>query len=346
MRKVMLLILLIILCSSTVCAMEISAPTAPEDAQALLPHETTTFGEDLWYITKKAVSTLRPELAEAAVSCVCLIGICLLVSIVSGYVKSGCRTTEMVGTISVGLVLLKPTGTFIQLGVETITKLCEYGKLLLPAMTTALAAEGGATTATGLYIGTVFLNTFLSTAISKVLIPMVYMYLALSVASCAVGGDILKNMQKFVMWLMSWCLKLTLYIFTGYIGITGVVSGTVDGASLKAAKLALSGCVPVVGGVISDASETILVSAGIMKNSAGIYGILTMIALCLVPFLRIGMQYILLKLTAAVCGAFGTKQPVKLIENFTATMGLLLAMTGSVCLLHLISTVCFMKGVG
>ena len=346
MRKAIIIILLVVLCSTTVYAMEISAPPAPETAQEFLPRESTTFGEDLWYIIKKATRAINPDLAESGSVCVCLIGVCLLVSIVSGYTKAGSRTPELVGTISVGLILLKPTGTFIQLGIETVTKLCEYGKLLLPAMTTALAAEGGVTTATGLYIGTVFLNTFLVSAITKVLIPMTYMYLAMSVASSAVGGDILNNLQKFIMWLMSWSLKITLYIFTGYIGITGVVSGTVDGASIKAAKLALSGFVPVVGGVISDASETILVSAGIMKNSAGIYGILAMIALCIAPFLKIGVQYILLKLTGAVCGALGTKTPVKLIENFTSTMGILLAATGSVCLLHLVSTVCFMKGVG
>lgn len=346
MRKGIILILILLICVTNVYGVEISAPPAPDSVQEYLPSETTNFGEDLWYIIKKAIRSIRPELAEAGVLCVCLIGVCLIVSIVRGYTKLSTATSELVGTISVGLVLLQPTGTFIRLGVETVMKLCEYGKLLLPAMTTALAAEGGVTTATSLYVGTVFLNTFLSTAISKIIIPMVYIYLALSVASCAVGGDILKNIQSFAMWLMSWSLKIMLYIFTGYIGITGVVSGTVDASSLKAAKLALSGCVPVVGSVISDASETILVSAGIMKNAAGVYGVLTMIALCIIPFLRIGVQYILLKLTSAVCSVFGTKSPVKLIGNFTGAMGILLAMTGSVCLLHLVSTVCFMKGIG
>ncbi len=346
MRKIIIIILLIVCCSTTVCGLEITAPPAPETAEELMPYESTTFGQDLWYIIKEAVSKLRPELAEAANLCVCLIGICMLVSIVTSYTKIGSTPTELVGAISVGLVLFEPTGTFINLGVETVTTICEYGKLLLPAMTAALAAEGGVTTATGLYIGTVFLNTFLTTAISKIMIPMIYIYLALSVASNAVGGDILKNMQKFVMWLLTWSLKIAIYIFTGYLGITGVVSGTVDAASAKAAKMALSGFLPVVGGAISEASDVILVSAGVMKNSAGIYGILTVIALCVVPFLKIGVQYILLKLTGAVCGVFGTKTPVKLIENFTAATGLLLAMTGCVCLLHLVSTVCFMKGIG
>ena len=136
-----------------------------------------------------------------------------------------------------------------------------------------------------------------------------------------------------------------MYLFTGYIGITGVISGTVDAVSVKAAKLAISGFVPVVGSVISDASETILISAGVMKNTAGVYGLLVLLALYIGPFVQIGVQYLLLRLCGALCGVFSCKTPVKLIESFASVMGFLLAMTGCVCLLHMVSTVCLMKGV-
>ena len=139
-------------------------------------------------------------------------------------------------------------------------------------------------------------------------------------------------------------LKTVLYIFTGYISITGVISGTVDASALKATKLTISGIVPVIGKVLADTSETILVSAGIMKNAAGVYGVLAIIAVFIGPFLEIGIQYLLLKLTGAVCNIFGNKQTVTLINNFSTGMGIILAMIGTVCVLLLISLVCFMKG--
>ena len=103
--------------------------------------------------------------------------------------------------------------------------------------------------------------------------------------------------------------------------------------------------VPVVGGILSDASEAVLVSAGLVKNAVGIYGVLVIIALWIRPFIQIGMQYLLLKLTAGICGMFGTKAPVKLISCFSGAMGMLLAMTGAVSLLLLVSVVSMMKGV-
>jgi stage III sporulation protein AE len=102
----------------------------------------------------------------------------------------------------------------------------------------------------------------------------------------------------------------------------------------------------VVGGILSDASEAVLVSAGLVKNAVGVYGLIAIAAIAMGPFLRIGVHYLLVKLTATICNVFGTKNMTGLIEDFSSAMGLLLAMTGSVCLLLLISTVCFLKGVG
>ena len=153
------------------------------------------------------------------------------------------------------------------------------------------------------------------------------------------------KIKNFLKWLLAWGLKTVLYVFTGYISITGIVGGTTDAIALKATKLTISGAVPVVGNILSDASEAILVSAGIMKNAAGIYGLLTVIALMIGPFMRIGVQYLMLKITSGLCETLGTKEMSALIKDFSSAMGLVLAMTGAVCVIFLISMICFMKGV-
>ncbi len=346
MKKFLILLLLISVVAVPVQAMEVTAPPVQDGVQDLLPNESASFSEDIWYILKQAISNLRPDIAQAVSVCAGLISIVLVASILGCYTSAMEKTIRLACTVCIAAMLVKPSNAFIQLGVTTIQQLCEYGKLLLPVMTTALAAEGGITSATGLYAGTVVFNTFLSSGITKLVVPMIYIFLVLCVAGGATGENVLKNLKDFMKWLITWSLKITLYLFTGYLGITGVVSGTVDASAIKAAKLALSGFVPVVGSVMSDASEAILVSVSTMKNAAGVGGMLALIAICITPFLKIGLQYILLKLTAAVCAVLGDKVSVQLVEDFTTVMGFLLAMTGTVCLLHLVSTVCFMRGVG
>lgn len=345
MKKCILILALLSFLIYPVSAMEFTAPAVPESAEEYMPDSQETFGQGLWYILKKAITAIRPEIGNACGVCLSLIAIVLLISILNNFTQRESGSIRLVGAVMIGVLLLQPVNTLIQLGINTVTELSDYGKLLLPVMTAAVAAQGGTTSSAALYTGTVFFDSLLTSIISRVIVPAIYIYLCLSVANCAMDQDMLKKVKDSIKWAMTWCLKIILYTFSGYLTITRVVSGVVDASTLKAAKLTISGVVPVVGSILADASETILISAGVMKSTAGIYGIFAVLAVCVSPFLQIGLQYVLLKLSCGVCNMFGYKPAVTLLGDFTGAMGLVLAMTGTVCILLLVSLVCFMKGI-
>lgn len=346
MRKIVIIVAVFVFLATPVSAVEFSAPTAPESAQSYMPDTVNSFSEDLWFVLKSAVSQMMPKIAQAAEICVSLVAIALLMAMLQDFNGVAQKTIRLVSVISVSFLLLRPSNALIQLGIQTVETIGEYGKLLLPVMTAAMAAEGGATTSAALYTGTIIFNTILSTAITNIIIPLIILYMALCVATSAIEEDLLKKLRDFIKWAMTWSLKISIYLFTGYMGITGVVGGTADAAAVKAAKLAMSGFVPVVGSIIADASESVLVSVKLMKSSAGVYGLIAILAMWIGPFLEIGIQYIMLKITASVCSVFGKNAPTELIDNFSGVMGFLLAITSTVCLLLLISTVCLMRGIG
>lgn len=325
---------------------ELTAPGVTGQAALLMPEETADFGTALWELIRNVLETLRPDLREASCICLGLMATVLLVSLVQGIWQGTKKTANLAGTAAVCASLLLSANSMILLGSETVEKLCEYGKLLLPVMTSALAAQGAGTASAALYTGTAVFIALLSRLVARLLVPMVYLYLALAAANSATGESMLKKMADLIKWVLVWCLKTVVTVFTGYLGLTGIITGTTDGAILKVAKSAISTAVPVVGGVLSGAAESVLAGAALVKNAAGIYGILAVLAIFLEPFLRIGIHYLMLKITAAVSGIFGCKEMTELIGCFSEAMGFLLAMTGSVCVLMLISTVCFLKGVG
>ena len=345
MRRVIIIISLLLLLIQPVHGLEISAPKAPESIENIMPTEVNSFGEDLLLIIKNILPTITPAFVEAARICLALIGVVLLVSLTDFFSQKGTIVTNLVCVLSVGVILVRPVNAMIELGVKTVTEITEYGKLLLPVMTSALAAQGGITTSGALYAGTALFSSILSSFITSIAIPLVYVFICLALTNCAFEDKTIQSFRDFSKWSVTWILKIILYVFIGYMGITGVISGTADASAIKATKIAISGAVPVVGSILSDASESILISASLMKSAAGVYGILTVLTIFLGPFLRIGIQYILLKITTAVCYGFGSKKAVEAVQNFTVSMGLVLAMTGTVCLLQLISTVCFLKGV-
>lgn len=345
MKKIIILIVAVLLLTKPVSALEITAPAVPGSAADVMPEEPETFAEGLWELFKAVIIKVRPEIGDAARVCLSVVAACLMISVLHPMTGRGKIVAELICTVSIALILMTPTQTFVKLGIQTVEEMINYGKLLLPVMTAGLAAQGGITRSAALYTGSAVFHTVLGYLIVSLMVPAVNIFLALAVANSAIGDETLKKIRDFIKWCATWVLKIGLYIFSGYMSLTGVITGSADAAALKVTKSTISLAVPVIGNILSEASETVLIGAAVVKNAAGIYGMLAILALCLGPFIRIGIQYVLLKVTAVICSVFATKQATELIGDFSAAMGLLLAVTGTICLMLLISTVCFMKGV-
>jgi len=346
MIKILLGIVLVMTLSLQASALEITAPAVPEAGMDTMPENVDRFGDALLELFQNSLKLLRPELEEAVQVSTGILAAALLFSLLPLLSESVSAMLSVAGAVSLSGMLFHHTNVMVGCASEAVWEICEYGKLLCPVLTAALAAQGGITASAALYTGTTAFIAFLNMLVSRVFVPMVYIFLAFSVSYAALGEEVMKKFADMIKSILSWFLKTVLILFTTYMSVTGIVSGTTDAAALKATKVAISSVVPVVGGILSDASESVLVSMGIMKNAAGIYGILAVLAVFAGPFVKVGVQYLLLKGSAFLCGIFGDKKISALVGDFSAAMGLLLAMVASGCLLVLISTVCFLKGIG
>lgn len=362
MRKLLLFLLVLPFFCTTVQADEIATIQEEQFGTAALEEGLTEdaasildgidlgdndFSEGVAQIFSKSMAENKSTLVQAAALAAVVIAVVLLCGTLSTlHEKDGIQPVAIAGALGITAACAFQFQAMIQLGAETVQELSDYAMLLLPAMASATVASGGVTSATTLYAGTVLFTNLLTVLISKLLVPMVYLYVGVATADAAMDNHLLDSIRDFIGWLISSSLKVILYVFTGYITISGIISGTTDAVSVKATKLAIGNMIPVVGGIISDASETVVASASILKNSIGIFGMLAVLALCVAPLLRIAVHYFILKVTKAVCGTVGRKNHVQLVGDLSTAMGFLLAMTGTCALMLLISTVCSLKVVG
>jgi len=345
MKKLMVILLLLPLIAVSANAESIVLPALPEQAQQYMPAENESFAEGIGHIVSVAISKLTPDFAEGCRLGIILFTIGLAAALVAAWNGTGKKICGLVCVIASTALLIGGSHSLITLGVETVCQLDDYSKLLLPTMTSVLASTGAITKSAMLYAGCTIFSTLLATAVKSVFVPMLYMYLAVCVADRVMGDAVFASIKKFMKWLMTWLLKLILYVFTGYIAISGIVTGSADAISIKATKVTLSGMIPVVGGILSDASEAILVSASVLKNSVGIYGMYAFFAICIGPVIKILIHTAILKTAGALAGMFSLPEHIGIIEDFSQAMSLLLAATGANCLLLLISTVSFIQGV-
>lgn len=362
MRRFLLLLALALLLSVPVCAgdvmqreREILQTDTLYDAldgetRELLdgasPERTPDFGEKLISMLYDVLSDSGPGLRQAAKTAGMLLCVTLLCAVCRGAeLPVSDAAGRLGGALGITMICTGSLSTMVALADETISRIGSFTTLLLPVLSSVLTASGGFTAGAALYVGSCMFFDVLIRVIRTLLMPLVYAYLAIAAAECAADEGRLVRVRELTGWVIQTLLKGIMYLFTAYLTITGLISGSADAAALKAAKATLSGAVPVVGGIISDASESVLAAAGVLKSSAGVFGMLAVIAIALAPFVRIAVEYLAMRLTAAVGGAFGSPAHTQLLSAVSTAMGYLLAMTGSCALMALISSCCFMKAV-
>lgn len=362
MRKLLLVSLVALLLASGAAAADVTAREAeilqldtlydalsPEETARLgesSPEKTANFGESMLSILYDTLSGAQSSLRQSIKTGAALLCIALLCAVCHGTeLPFADMAATLAGTVGIVLVCTQSFSGMVSLASETIERISGFTALLMPVLASALTASGGLTAGAALYTGSCLFIDLLVRCVKSFLLPLCYAYLALAAAESVAGETQLVRLREMVAWVIGMLLKGIMYVFTGYLALTGLVSGSADAATLKAAKAALSGAVPVVGGIISDASESVLAAASALRSSAGVFGLLAVAAVALSPFIRIALAYLVMKLSGAVAGAFAIPAHGTLLSALTSAMGYLLAMTGSCALMAMISCCCFMRAV-
>lgn len=303
----------------------------------------TSLDDGLRQILDTGSEQVSGILRKAVRSGVLLLAIVLLCGMADGLWegsgKGGVDVVAVAGALAVAAVAVIDVNSLIGLGRETIGNISGFSKILLPAFTAAAAASGTPGSAVARQLATMLFSDVLLTLIDQLLLPLVYLYVAASVAYTALGNEGLKRVAGSLKWVVTTVLTLLLLAFVGYLTVSGVIAGTTDAAAVKAAKFAVSSAVPVVGGILSDAAETVLAGAGILRNTVGVFGMLAVLAMCVVPFLQLGIHYLAYKAAAALTATASQGRVAGLIDSIGGAFGLVLGMTGASALLLLISLV-------
>lgn len=277
-----------------------------------------------------------------------LLVIVLLSSIVASVMSDGGPKdmAYLCGSIAVSATAVSNVSSFIGLGMKTLDTLSSFSKALLPALCTAAVSSGAFTSATAKYAATTMFMDILLTLGTSIIMPLVSVYIAAVIAGAVLGKETLSRVAKLLKWVCTALLGLFVLVFTSYLSITGIITGKADELATRAAKTALSALLPVVGEAISNAAETLVAGAGLLRNSIGIFGMLVVVATCLFPVLRLGAHYLVYKGTAALSEAIADKRMAELIDGIGTAFGLVLGLVGAAGAMIFISVYSSMKAMG
>ena len=340
-RRAAFLLLALVLLSVPARAVEL-----PETLSDALPPELTELAESeniaeggARLIVQRFFDALRATLTDSLRGAVLLTLTALLTGVADGFAaslgESASRFVPLVGVLGVTTLAAGDLGSLIGLGTATMQSLADLTKLLLPTMAAALAGCGGVFTASAWQVGTLFAADALTTLIHELLLPLVYCHIALATAGAALPESGLDKLADGLKKLIAWLLCGTVTVFTLYLSVSGVLSGSADRAAVKAARAAVSGAVPVVGDILAESAEALLSAAHSLRAAIGAIGVVGVLLVCLAPLVRLSVQFLLYRAAAFVSAVSGVKPLERLLEQLGDAFALVLGMTAACALLLL-----------
>ena len=222
-------------------------------------------------------------------------------------------------------------------GVETMDELSTMAKLLLPTIAAAMAGGGCVGSASVWQVGALMLSDIFLSLMRDVLVPVLYCMIGTAAAGALLEQSRLSLLSKGIGKLLSWGLSAILIVFTAFLSVSNLLAGSADRLAVKVGKTVISGAVPVVGGILSDATEAVAAAALTLRGTLGVLGVFSVLALCLVPLLRMAVQYLFYQLAAFFSGMVGSQSLSRFLEQLSSAFSLMLAMTAGGAFLLLVS---------
>lgn len=296
--------------------------------------------EQLWtYIMSQGKELLQSGLRNACE----ILALAYLTAICR--VFSDSKWIPLCGAIVLSVLSLEHVSSCLSVGLNALNQLRDFSMVLLPCLSTAAAVSGAVTSAGVKYAGAMLYFDGILRVMSDFAVPVLYAYVAVMLSANLTEHPLLQATATAVKQVLRWALIMTAVGFTLYLSLTGLLSGTVDAAAVKTAKTVLSSALPVVGGILSDASSALLSGAAMVRNGIGVFGMLAVSAACAVPFLTLGLHYLIFRAAAILAQSFCEKPISGLLNGFGDVYAFLLGMVGTATLMVYVSVISMMKAV-
>lgn len=208
----------------------------------------------------------------------------------------------------------------------------------IPIMVVIMATSGHAVSGASYYSMMLAAGEGVGQLSSKVIVPLLNMFLGLSITS-SVSPDI--NLSGFINMFskaIKWILGFGMTIFTAVLALKQLITSSLDDVSTRAVRFTLNSFIPIVGSALSDAYKTVLGSVGLLKSGVGVFVILSVAVVFLPVILQSIMWIFTLWIGKSTAEVLGLSQPAKLLEAINVVFSTMLAILLCIMSIYIIST--------
>lgn len=310
------------------------------DPDAILGMGIGDFFSSLWNMVKSGLLTPVKLLAT-------LMGIILLCALLSAFrttmeERGVTKVFSVVSSLCICGVMIAPVSDCMIRCGKLIEDCSNFILSFIPVFTTVMTVSGKPASS-------MLYNTFLFSAVqvvaqiaSSVLVPLLAIYLAFCLAGSVSDHIKIDGIAHTVKTTVVWALGFLLTVFVGILSLQSMVANSADTVATKAVKFVLGSSIPVVGGAISEALNSVQGCMGLMKSTVGVFGVLA----CVFTFLPMVINLLLLTVSLNLAAGLGEMLKVErvpqLLKAAASALSLMLSILICFALLLIVSTTIMM----
>lgn len=252
-----------------------------------------------------------------------LLGQLILIAIISALIKNiqSSFQSESVTVVANFVLMILLSSLAVQsftviseLITTTISRMHDFIIALLPLLLSLMAMLGGIISASFFHPLIVTFLYFIVILVDKIIIVFIFLSLILHLVSQMNQTFQLTKLGDLLRQIGLTLLFVSLTIFLTVLSAQGAITAVQDGLGIKTAKFVTNNFIPVVGRMLSEATDTIFATTQVIKNGLGLFGLIFILLVVSLPIIKVAIVGCFYKLAAAIIQPIGDDQVVKSIS--------------------------------
>jgi len=265
------------------------------------------------------------EVKSALVIGIEILTICIIIGLLKNLSGSfGSKSISEIGNLAcmiviVGLAMVNFQDVYT-MTFDAVKTLVYTTEILLPVLMGILISMGQITTGTIMSPLTLSAVAIFQHIIKNIILPAVFISCIFTILNCLTEKDYVNQLAKFLRKASLYITGILITLMSGIISIQGLIAQTSDGLIMGTAKYSLDAFIPIVGGFTADTMELFLKCMSSIKNIVGLFGILLIVVMMLVPILKTIVIALIYKITSILIEPVATKKIAEGIGEISSTL--------------------------
>lgn len=188
---------------------------------------------------------------------------------------------------------------------QSIDMMSSFMIALLPLLIALIATFGQVITISFFHPIIIFLIHISGILTTNFIFPLLYLSALLMIVSHLNENFQATHLAELFKTISLSIIGIFFTIFLGVMSVQGTASAIQDGVALKTTKFITGNFIPVIGRSFTDAADTFLAAALLLKNAIGIVGLIIIVTIAIFPAIKIMVISFIYKLAAALLQPLG-----------------------------------------